>query len=108
MHRTIILHVVLYGCKTWLLTLREERRLRVFENMVLGRIFGPKEDEVTGECRKVQNEEFHDLYCLPYIIRVIRSRMRWAGHVGLMGDRRVVYRDLAGKSEGKRPLVRPR
>ena len=69
-YRTIILPVVLYGCKTWSLTLREERRLRVFENRVLRRVFGPKRDEVTGEWRKLHNEELNDLYSLPNIVRV--------------------------------------
>ena len=72
--RTIILHVVLYGCETWSLTLREERRLRVFENRVLRRVFGPKRDEVTGEWRKLHNEELSDLYSLPNIVRVVKSR----------------------------------
>ena len=85
-YRTIILPVVLYGCETWSLTLREERRLRVFENRVLKRIFGPKRDEVTWEWRKLHNEEFSDLYSLPNIVRVVKSRrMRWAGHVACMG-----------------------
>jgi hypothetical protein len=82
LHKTIILPVVLYGCETWSLTLREEYRLRVFENRVLMRIFGPKRDEVTGEWRKLHNEELHNLYSSPSIIRIIRSRRRrWAGHV---------------------------
>jgi hypothetical protein len=71
---TIILPVVLYGCETWSLTLREERRLRVFENRVLRRVFGPKRDEVTGERRKIRNEELNDLYSLPNIVRVVKSR----------------------------------
>ena len=71
-YRTIILPVVVYGCETWSLTLREERRLRVFENMVLRRIFGAKRDEVTGEWRKLHNEELNDLYCSPNIVRVIK------------------------------------
>jgi len=73
-YRTIILPVVLYVCKTWSLTLREERRMRVFENRVLRRIIGPKWDEITGEWRKLHNEELNDLYCLPNIVRVIKSR----------------------------------
>jgi hypothetical protein len=78
--RTIILPVVLYGCETWFLTLREEHRLRVFENRVLRRIFGPKRDEVTGECRRLHNKELNDLYSSPNIIQVIKSRrMGWAG-----------------------------
>jgi hypothetical protein len=88
--------------------LREERRLRVFENRVLRGIFGPKRDEVTGELRKLHNEELNDLYCLPNIVRVIKSRMRWAGHVTRMEEGRGVYRVLVGKPVGKRPLGRPR
>jgi len=104
-----ILPVVLYRCKTWSPTLREERRLRVFENRVLRRIFGPKRDEVTGEWRKLRNEELNNLYSLPNIVRVIKSRrMRWAWHVARMGEGRGVYRVLVGKPEGRRPLRRPR
>ena len=73
-YRTIILPVVLYGCETWSLTLREERSLRVFENRVLRTVFGPKRDEVTGEGRKLHNEELNDLYSLPNIVRVVKSR----------------------------------
>ena len=73
-YRTIILSVVLYGCETWSVTLREECRLRVFKNRVLRRIFGPRRDEVTGEWRKLHNEELNDLYCSPNIVRVIKSR----------------------------------
>jgi hypothetical protein len=82
LYRTIILPVVLYGCETWSLTLREENRLRVFENRVLRRIFGPKRDEVMGDWRKLHNKELHNLYSLPNIIRMIKSRrIRCAGHV---------------------------
>jgi len=101
-YRTIILPVVLYGCKTWLLTLREEHRLRVFENTVLRRIFGPQRDEVTREWRKLHNEELDVLYSSPNSVRVIKSRIRWTGHVACMGEKRGVYRVLAGKPKGKR------
>jgi hypothetical protein len=83
----IIVPVVLYGCGTWSLTLREEHRLRVFENRVLRRIFGPKRDELTGEWRKLHSEELHNLYSFPDIIRKVKSRrMRWSGHVARMGE----------------------
>jgi hypothetical protein len=101
--------VVLYGCETWSLTLREEHRLRVFEDRVLRSIFGPKRDEVIGEWRKLHNEELCDLYSSPSIIRIIKSRrMRWVEHVARMGEKRNAYRLLVGKPEGKRPVGRPR
>jgi hypothetical protein len=96
----------LYESETWSLPLREE--LRVFENRVLRRIFGPKRDEVTGQWRKLHSGELHNLYSSPDIMQIKSRRMRWAGHVARMGGGRTVYRVLAGKPEGKRPLGRPR
>jgi len=108
-YRTIILRVVLYGCETWSLTFREECRLKVFEDRVLRRIFGSKRDEVTGVWRKLHNEELYDVYSSPNSVQVIKSRrMRWAGHVARMWERRGIYRILVGKPEGKRPLGSPR
>jgi len=108
-YRTVILLVVLYGCETWSLTLREERRLRAFENRVLRRVFGPKRDEITGEWRKLHNEEPSDLYSIPNIVWVVKSRrMRWMGHVACMGEGRGVHKILVVKPEGKKPLGRPR
>jgi hypothetical protein len=103
------LSAVLYGCETWSLTVREKHKLRVFENRVLRRIFGPKRDGVTRGWRKLHNEELHNLYSSPSKIRIIKPRrMRWAGHVTRMGEKRNVCRLLVGKPEGKRPLGRPR
>jgi len=103
-YRTINLPVVLYGCETWSLTLREERKLRLFENRVLRRIFGTRRDEVTGEWR-LHNEKLNDLYSTPNIVWVIKSRkMRWVGHVARMDEERGVYRFLVGKPEGSRPV----
>ena len=105
---TVILPV-LYGCETWSLRLREERRLRVFENRVLRRVFGAKRDDVTGEWTKLHNEELNDLCCSPNVVRVIKwRRMRWVGHVARMVEGRGVHRVLVGKPEGKRPRGRPR
>jgi hypothetical protein len=91
------------------LSLREEHGLRVFENRMLRIIYGPKRDEVTGEWRKLHNEELSDLYSSPNTVWVIKSRrMRWVGHVVRMVERRDIYRVLVGKPEGERPLGRPR
>jgi hypothetical protein len=108
-HKTIILPVF-FGCETWSLTLRKEYRLRVFEKWVLRRIFGPQRDDVTGEWRKLHNEELHNLYSssLDFIRKIKSRRMRWAGHVARMGEERKLYKVLVGKPEGKRPLGRPR
>jgi hypothetical protein len=107
-NKTIILPFVLYVCETWSLTLREEHRLRVFENRVLRRIFGPKSDEVTGEWRKLHSEELHNFYSFPDIIRQAKSKQtRWAGHVARKGEERKLYKVLGGKARRKRPLRRP-
>jgi hypothetical protein len=102
--------VVLYGCETWFLTFREEHRLRLFENRVLRRIFGPKRYEVTGGWRKLHKEELSDLYCSPSISRMIKSRwmMRWARNVTRICEKRNSCRLLVGKTDGRRQLGRPR
>jgi hypothetical protein len=106
-YKSIIFPVPLNGCETWSLTPREEHRLRVSENMVLRKIFGPMRDKVTGVWRRLHNEELYDLYSLPIIIQVITS-MRLVGQGARMGERRGAYRGLIGKPEGRRPLGKPR
>jgi hypothetical protein len=108
-YRIIILPVVLYGCEAWPMTLREESRMKVFQNRVMSRVFGSKRDDVTEEWKKLHNKELNDLYSLPNIVRVVKSRrMRWAGHGARMGEGRGVQRVSVGKPEGKRPFGRPR
>jgi hypothetical protein len=108
-YKTIILPLVLYQCDTWSLTPKEEQRLRVYENRVLRRIFGPKREEVVGGWRRLHNEELHNLYPSPNIVGVIKlRRVRWVGHVECMGQLRNLHKILVGKPKGKRPLRRPR
>ena len=108
--RTINLPVVFYACKTWSLILREEHKLRVFENRVLGKTFGRKRDQVTGEWRRLHNEELNDMYSSLYIIQVIQlRRMRWTALWYLWeGDSKGAYKNLLGRPEGMGPLGRPR
>jgi hypothetical protein len=104
-YRTVILLVVLYGCETWSLTLRDEHRLRVFKNTVLRRILGPKRVEVVGGWRRLHNGELCNLYASPNVSRMIKSRrVRWVGHVAHMGEMRNAYKILVSKLEEKSPL----
>jgi hypothetical protein len=104
-YKIMILPVVLYGCETWSLTVSEEHKLKLFENRLLGRIFGLKRDGVLGRWRKLHNEELHNLCSSPSISRIMKSRrMRWVGHVARMGEKRNMCRLLIGK----RPLGRTR
>ena len=108
-YRTIILPVVLYGYQVWSHVLRKEHRLRLFENRLLRKIFGPNRDEIIGEWKRLHNKGLYDLYSSPNLIPVIKSRrFRWAGHVACMGTRRGAYRVLVVRPEGKRPLGRHR
>ncbi|PNF29483.1 hypothetical protein B7P43_G04554, partial [Cryptotermes secundus] len=107
--KIILLPVVVYGCEAWSLALREEHRLRMFENRVLSRIFRSKRGHVTGGWSKLHYEELHNLYSSPSVIRMIKSgRMRWAGQVARMGEKKNTCRILVGNSEGRRPLRKPR
>ena len=108
-YRTVILPVILYGCESWSTTLADEHKLHVFENKVLRKIYGPKRDEMTGEWRRLHNEELHGLYDSPDVVKIMKSRrLRWAGHVARMGEKRRLYSILVGRPDGKRPLGRPR
>jgi hypothetical protein len=108
-YKTIILSVVVYGCETWSLPLKEEHRLRMFENRVLRRIFGPKRDEITRGWRKLHTVELHNMYPSPNVIIIMKSRrIRWAGHVIRMVDKRNAYRIFVGKPEGNRKIGRLR
>jgi hypothetical protein len=105
LYKTIILSIVLYGCETWSFTLREEQRLRVFENRVPRRILGPERGEATGELRKLHSGELRNFYSSRNISRQIKSRRTsWVGHVAHMGEERKMYKVLAGRSDGKRRL----
>jgi len=93
--------MVVYGCETWSLTLREERRLRVFQNRVLRRIYGSKREEVIGEWRKIHTEKLNDMYSAPNIVRVIKSRLRWTGHVERLGERTGAIQGFRLDTSGK-------
>jgi hypothetical protein len=108
-YNSIILLVVLHGCETWFLALREKHKLRMFVKRVLRRIFGLKSDQEEGEWRTQHKEELHYFYPSPRLIRIIKlNKMKWEGHVARMGEKREAYKLLVGKPEGKRPMRRPR
>jgi hypothetical protein len=108
-HRSIVLPIVLYGCGTWFFRSRKEYRLRFIENRLRRKIFGTKEDEEIGAWRRIHKEELHEFFSLPNIIRMIKSRrLKWAGHVARMWERRNTCRILVGKFDGKRPRGIPR
>jgi hypothetical protein len=107
-YRTVVLPVVLYGCETWAVTLREEQRLRVFENRVLRGIFGPERDEATAEWTRLHNEELNGLYSSLNTIRVIKLGRKMGGACSMYGEKRGAYRILVGRPEGRQPLRRPR
>jgi hypothetical protein len=108
-YKIVILSAILYGCATFCLTLRDTHRLRLFENRMLRRMCGAKRDEETGGWRKLHNQELHNFYSSTGIIRMIKSRkMRWAGHVTRIGEKRIACIILVGKPEGRRPLEKPR
>ena len=107
-YRIVTLSLVAYGCETWSLTMREECRLIVLENRVLRRIYGPKRNEVTGEWRKLHNEEVNDLYSSPNIVRLIKLRREMGGACSAYGGEKRRIQGLVGKPEGMRPLRRPK
>jgi len=107
--RTVILPVILYGCESWSTTLADEHKLRVFENKILRKIYGPKRDEMTGEWRRLHNDELYGLYDSPNVVKIMKSRrLRWADHVSRMEKKGRLYSILVGRPDGRRPLGRPR
>jgi len=107
-YRTVILPVILYGCESWSTTLAVEHTLRVFENKVLRKVYGPKRDEMTGEWRRLHNKELHGLYDSPDIVKIIKSETTKVGRPCCSdGEKRRLYSILVGRPDGKRPLGRP-
>jgi len=108
-YKTVFLPVILYGCEIWSITLADEHKLRVLENKVLKKIYGPKQGDMAGEWRRLHNKELHGLYDSPDVVRIMKSRrLRWAGHVARMGEKRRLYSIVVGKPDGKIPLGRSR